>query len=260
MNEKSPQSIITSCPNKITSIQGNYWGHSNNVSARGNKNINTCPPDLDDYTACTEGGSCTSSPVYAELDAEGINHNQIPSSLLINGPSQSISPYTVHNYTEVADAMRMAALGSSTALLPDASYDNAAYLPTANNDQYNNRSNCYSRALACAHLGSAAPLLASSPNHISNLSSPAISNYLTGGRQYRKSKPIYGRQIQRGNIKDHQILDNFSNRYTPGRRHESIYTDFPLHSPQLSTFKVPYSINLREVSKRPLPPVPGVRL
>lgn len=245
----------------MTSIQGNYWRRTNNLKPRDGKNmLNSCAPDLDDYTACTEGGSCTSSPVYAELDAENINHSQIPSSLIITGPSQSVSPYTVHTYTEVADAMRMAALNSSsTALLPDASYDNAAYLPTANGDQYNTRSLRHNRALALAQLGSTTPLLVSSPHHISNSASPPINHYhYTGGRQYRKSRAAYARQYQRGNIiRNNQALNN---RYSLAKRHEGLYTDFPIDSPQLSTFRVPYSFNLREVSKRPLPPLPGVRL
>ncbi len=44
------------------------------------------------------------------------------------------------------------------------------------------------------------------------------------------------------------------------RRSEAVYADFPLDTPSLSSFRVPYSANYRENPKRPLPAVPGVRL
>lgn len=129
VNEKSPQSIITDAPSKKTSIPSKYWRRESKDMRQIAMNGGTMDPntDIDEhYTACTDG-SCTSSPVYAELDAGGVNHSNTPTPLLITGPSQSISPYAVHTYSEVADALRMAALTSSSALLPDASYDNGNF-------------------------------------------------------------------------------------------------------------------------------------
>ncbi|XP_053214016.1 uncharacterized protein LOC128397325 [Panonychus citri] len=277
VNEKSPQSVITNCPTK-TSIPSKYWRRSDDNHCSRDSISDPRIAEIEEYTNIPEGGSCTSSPVYAELDAAGvtINHSQIPSSLLMNGPS----PYAVHTYSEVADAMRMAALGSSTALLPDASYDNVAYLPSSNSDHYQARSLRRQRS-GLGHLGSATPLL---PAHQQVVAGSQL-NYLTGGRPHKKSRPVYSHHTSRINARNQpqqqqlsqqqlqqlqqlqlqqqqqqQIQQDIEPRYMSSRRPEAVYADFPLNSPTLSTFRVPYGTNFRENPKRPLPDVPGVRL
>ncbi|RWS27337.1 hypothetical protein B4U80_05294 [Leptotrombidium deliense] len=264
VNEK-PQSVITDSPSKRTSIPSKYWRRTNDLSQGGRHmtnggNILDRTTEIDEYTGCPEAASCTSSPVYAELDAGGINHAQLATPILITGPSQSISPYAVHTYTEVADAVRMAALGSSSALLPDASYDNAAYLPSSNSDHYHGRSLRRHRASTLAQLGSATPLLAT--HHQINGSPPV--NYLTGGRPHKKPRMPYAHQMTRANIlRSQDELESSPSRHLQSRRLHGLYSDLPLQSqsPTLSTFRLAnIQYNLRDQPKRPLPPVPGVRL
>ncbi|XP_015784624.1 uncharacterized protein LOC107362127 [Tetranychus urticae] len=197
VNEKSPQSVITNCPTN-TSISSKYWRRSdeNRESRVGSRNSREA--DMEDYTNIPGEGSCTSSPVYAELDAAGVNisHSQIPSSLLLNGPS----PYVVHTYSEVADAMRMAALGSSTALLPDTSYDNVAYLPTSNSDHYQGRSLRRQRS-GLGHLGTAAPLLSAHQQMIPG----SQMNFASSGRPHKKPRPVYSHRTSRINVSNHQL-------------------------------------------------------
>ncbi|XP_015783073.1 uncharacterized protein LOC107360866 [Tetranychus urticae] len=275
VNEKSPQSVITSCPTK-TSIPSKYWRRSDENPESRDGRVDSRGADMEEYTNIPDGGSCTSSPVYAELDAAGvtINRSQMPSSLLLNGPS----PYAVHTYSEVADAMRMAALGSSTALLPDASYDNVAYLPSSNSDHYQGRSLRRQRS-GLGHLGSAAPLL---PAHQQMIVGSQM-NFATSGRPHKKPRPVYSHHTSRINARNHQqqlqqqqlqqqqqqlqqqqqpqqIQSEIDVRFMSARRPEAVYADFPLNSPSLSTFRVPYANNFRENPKRPLPAVPGVRL
>lgn len=211
--------------------------------------INPSVSDINNYTGVTDSASCTSSPVYAELDAAGVNHAGIP-AMFIGLPQQSaLNPYVVHTYSEV-DAVRMAALGSS-ALLPDASYDNVAYLPSSHSDHYHTRSLRRQRVSQFAQLGSTTPLL---PNQ-HQINSPV--SYLTSGRVNRKV-PFYG-QTSRPRSRNSQEL--VQTRTLTNRRTDGLYTDLPAHSPSLATFRVPYALNLRESDrKRPLPPVPGVRL
>lgn len=255
VNEKSPQSVITDEPSKKTSIPTKYWRRGINTLGPEGRQVD----ELDPYRACSEA-SCTSSPVYAELDAAGvtITHamaNQNPSVML---GSSSISHYGYGNtYSEVADAVRMAALGSSSALLPDSSYDNAAYLPTAQNDHY---SRSLRRHRSLAHqLGSTTPLLSS--HYVVN-GSPQL-NYLTGTRPHKKPRPIHAQGLPpRANLirmqeelqsthLDHQL------GYGHARRQigHGIYSDIPSH---LTTFRSQYAS--KDNPKRPLPPVPGVRL
>lgn len=256
VNEKSPQSIITDSPTKKTSIPSKYWKRGSNIILNNPDGRRSVEPniDLDPYN---DTASCTSSPVYAELDAAGVNVNHVnaltnQASILIGGPS--ISPYAVCNtYSEVADAVRMAQLGSASALLPDASYDNAAYLPTSNSDHYNSRSlRRAHRAATLAQLGSTTPLL-SSHYHLTN-GSPQL--YLTGYRPHKKPRPLHS-QIPRNNLirMQEELQQTRFDRQTvigTGRRAHGIYTD----SPAMSTFRVPF----KENNRRPLPPVPGVRL
>lgn len=235
-----------------TSISSKYWrrGPTNGLNSGDERtDVST---EMDPYSDAT---SCTSSPVYAELDPTGVTHALAPTPIILNGPS--INPYAVCNtYTEVADAVRMAALGSSSALLPDASYDNAAYLTSINNPNL-----YHSRSLRRAHragtlgqlgaLGSATPLLQS--HYITN-GSPQL-NYLTGGRPQKKARPLHA-QISSRRLHD-DMQSNRLDRHAMRRHHEP-YGELPIHSPALSTFAAPTAF--RDNPKRPLPPVPGVRL
>lgn len=261
VNEKSPQSIITSCPTKV--IPGTYWRRPGSTLTRNNLGSSLMNPratELDGSSgAPVDAESCTSSPVYAELDAAGvdISHSQIPASLLIGPPSQLLSPYVVHTYSEVADAMRMAALGSSTALLPDASYDNVAYLPSSNSDcHYQGRSlRRQQRAAQISQLGSTTPLL--SNQHHQGI--PSSLTYLSSGRMHKKPRPHYVHTTSRANSRNSLTPEIGQARSISSHRSDGLYTDLPVHSPSLTTFRVPYALNFRE-PKRPLPPVPGVRL
>lgn len=250
VNEKSPQSVITDAPSKKTSITSKYWKRGPNHSINGSEERQgtDVSADIDPYS---DAASCTSSPVYAELDAAGVTHAlSIPTPIILSGPS--ISPYAVCNtYSEVADAVRMAALGSSSALLPDASYDNAAYLPSNNSDHARSLRRAH-RAATLAQLGSTTPLL-SSHYHLNG--SPQL-NYLTGGRPHKKPRPLHAQQVPRARMHDDLQSTRFDRHVM--RRNHGIYSDLPVHSPVLSTFRVPHAF--RENPKRPLPPVPGVRL
>lgn len=232
--------------------------------------------DLDEHYACADGGSCTSSPVYAELDGcvthipqgQLLATHTVPLPLMVAGPAQSISPYSVglHTYSEVAEAVRMAALGSSTALLPDACYDNTAYLPSAQQipDHYGTRSlRRGHRAATLAQLGSATPLLTS--HH--HLNQPPTAAYLTSGRVSKKPRPPFAQQLTRGSLQrmhDEIDLQHERPRYASRRQGQGIYSDLSLRqSPSLTTFKSASPFTYRDNPKRPLPPVPhvpGVRL
>ncbi|XP_054153372.1 uncharacterized protein LOC128952064 [Oppia nitens] len=249
VNEKSPQSVIIDEPTKKTSISSKYWKRGPNV---GDDRLGTdVSTDMDPYS---DAASCTSSPVYAELDPAGVTHAlSTPTPIILGG--SSISPYAVCNtYSEVADAVRMAALGSSSALLPDASYDNAAYLPSNNPNQHIYQSRSLRRAHRAAtlgQLGSATPLLRSHYN-LSNPTPQQQLNYLTGGRPQKKPRPFHS-QI---NARSGRLPDDLqSARF---ERH-GIYSDLPTQSPTLTTFRTARHA-LRDNPKRPLPPVPGVRL
>lgn len=280
VNEKSPQSIIMDAPSKKTSIPSKYWRRGSDFTsdngAVGHPMMDCPGQGMDDhYTTCTDGGSCTSSPVYAELDGmvTHIPHGQLvgthhgPVLMASQLATQSISPYSVglHTYSEVAEAVRMAAMGSSSTLLPDSSYDNAAYLPTASvADHYHTRSlRRGHRAATLAQLGSATPLLSTHQMGQGN----AQSVYLTGGRPSKKPRPPFGHHLNRGSTQRmHEELDltldqsHAQPRYASRRTH-GLYSDLPIHhSPSLSTFKSSSPYSYRDNPKRPLPPVPGVRL
>lgn len=235
---------------KKTSISSKYWKRGPNNGINGADDRTDVSTDLDPYS---DAASCTSSPVYAELDPTGVTHAlSTPSPLIMSGPS--ISPYAVCNtYSEVADAVRMAALGSSSALLPDASYDNAAYLPSANNPNiYHSRSlRRAHRAATLGQLGSATPLLQS---HYHLNGSPQL-NYLTGGRPLKKPRPLHSQINTRQRLHDDLQSTRFD-RHAIRRQHDPYGESH--YSPSLSTFGVPNAF--RDNPKRPLPPVPGVRL
>lgn len=304
VNEKSPQSIITDAPSKKTSIPSKYWtrGREMGVNINGSRVLDPSSSLDDQYT---EGGSCTSSPVYAELDGAvpGSRLSLDPSTgvgpVLIAGPSQSMSPYSVgqnphssgqnayssgqnayssgqnayssgqNPYADVPEALRMGIMGSSSALIPDSSYDNAAYLPSALAGHYT-RSLRRGQGITLAHLGSAAPLLSQSYH----LPPQPNMSYLTGGRQSKKPRAPFAQQLARNAMQRMQqdVLNERMDRaaaaaaanprYT-SRRIQALYSDPPIDSPNMSTFKSasPLAHHLRDNNpKRPLPPVPGVRL
>ena len=233
-----------------TSISSKYWKRGPNNAINSSDERTDVSTEMDPYS---DAASCTSSPVYAELDPSGVTHAlAAPMPIILGGPS--INPYAVCNtYSEVADAVRMAALGSSSALLPDASYDNAAYLTSINNPNiYHSRSlRRAHRAATLGQLGSATPLLQS---HYHTNGSPQL-NYLTGGRPQKKARPLHA-QVNSRRLHD-DTHSNRMDRHAMRRQHDP-YGELPVHSPALSTFGVPATF--RDNPKRPLPPVPGVRL
>ena len=205
VNEKTAQSIITNSPSKkSTIIPAKYWKTptSNGINFAHPNNhlmVNEFNSGLIDSTITTEmgeylpeEGSCTSSPVYAELDSN--NHHQINldnmSNLITLNNLNNLNPlanpsvanryksYTMRNYSEIPNAIKisqlnqlnqlnqlsqlnqMSQISSDTALLPDVSYDNEAYLPSSNSD-YHNKSLKRNRQSTLQHskLGSKTPLL-----------------------------------------------------------------------------------------------------
>lgn len=269
VNEKSPQSIITDAPSKKTSIPSKYWtrGRDFGVNMNGTRVLDQSSSLDDPYT---EGGSCTSSPVYAELDGTvpgsrlSLDPSVVGGPILIAGPSQSMQAYSVgqNPYSDVPEALRMGIMGSNATLLPDTSYDNAAYLPSALAGHYT-RSLRRGQGITLAHLGSAAPLLSTHGYH--GVQQPNMS-YLTGGRAMKKPRPPLAQQMVRNAMQRMQqdlINESMARaenpRYT-SRRIQALYSDPPMNSPSLTTFKSASPIGYRENPKRPLPPVPGVRL
>ena len=199
VNEKTPQSIITNSPSKkSTIIPAKYWktptgnGINVNFTHPNNLMVNEFNGALIDGTMTTEmsaylpeEGSCTSSPVYAELESGNhqINLDNMSNLITLNNlnnlnpmnSSQTVryKSYTMRNYSDLP-AMKISQLNqlnqlsqlnqlnqinSDTALLPDTSYDNEAYLPSSNSD-YHNKSLKRNRQLTLGgKLGSKTPLL-----------------------------------------------------------------------------------------------------
>lgn len=284
VNEKSPQSIIMdSCHANKTSIPSKYWRrgggadfsscHMGEASGGNSVRMMNDDPGMSEEQYA-DGGSCTSSPVYAELD--GSVPTAMAGSILVSG--HSISPYAVglKNYPE---ALRMASLapGPVGVVPQDTSYDNAAYLPSATSDLYQSRSLRRSSHRASGQMACAAPLLAPHPQF-----SGVTAAYLTGGRHSRKSsRPTFAQHLARSSIQNRMMMvqDNDPQHHFSGdvlsgdvqrmtrhaaARSQGLYSDLPLHSsPSLSTFKTvsgsPYGYRT-DNPKRPLPPVPGVRL
>lgn len=231
VNEKSPQSIImdaslASLGKKSTiSTTGKYWKRvPNNVSGnvlfmddrRGLRSLGGSSTGISDHPY-SDAASCTSSPVYAELDpaVAGCATNQPMIGPLIRSsfgtPTYGGGGYSSSNtYTEVPEGIghrhrhhldqRHHALSSN--LLSDSStYDNAAYLsassqPFIQSGGYNSRS---LRRLAAQR--SAAINAAAASNQIST---PLLSNqqyppyhpsgnhrhgfFPTGGRPMKKTR------------------------------------------------------------------------
>lgn len=170
VNEKA-QSIITNSPSKkSTIIPAKYWkapnvnginfAHSNNHLMINSHEFNdglidsTMTSEMGEYMQ--DEGSCTSSPVYAEcLDS---NNHQIGldnmSNLITLNNMNNLNPmnvqaryksYTMRNYSEMPNTIKINQLNQlnqlnpDAALLPDVSYDNEAYLPS-NHCDYHNKS------------------------------------------------------------------------------------------------------------------------
>jgi len=295
VNEKSPQSSIivdhhmmSGGVKKVTVtqhgptsvIQSKYWRRGTDFTTDvGGSNSSSSHQALhhqnDNYT---DGSTCTSSPVYAELDAA------------VGGTS--ISPYAVglNTYSElpIPRGGQMMSAGPS-----DSSYDNAAYLTSQAAADHYNRARSLRRGMnivgSSGQLASAAAPL---------LSSSGQQSFLTTGRQGSGKKAVSGRgqvnflhqlaarnSIQRMSqemeslgIIDTTALPGTSGqaRYTSRRTlssHQQLLMDQLNSSPQaasMTTFKSasPYGtyIDRRDSrssssgDKRPLPPVPGVRL
>lgn len=268
VNEKSPQSTIITDSSRKTSIHSKYFrGPSNFPSHSQNLGIDSA---TDHYTE----GSCTSSPVYAELDGPVVGLSASNSAVLITGQS----PYSVglNTYSEIPETLR---IGSSTGLLPETSYDNATYLPSSNINLYQSnslrRSHHHHQAKASAIDGS---LL-----HSDQMLMHAIPHmaYVTTRSNKKSRKNSLAQQLARSSIQRMQDdltmiqqegLISSANEptgrsYPTGsgsrRNQGQVYMDLPAHSPNISTFKSAYgSYNGRNDSskQRPLPPVPGVRL
>ncbi|KAH9420222.1 hypothetical protein DERP_011558 [Dermatophagoides pteronyssinus] len=203
VNEKSPQSIImdaslASLGKKSTiSTTGKYWKRvPNNVSGnilfmedrRGLRSLGGSSTGISDHPY-SDAASCTSSPVYAELDpaVAGCAANQPMISPLIRSsfgtPTYGVGGYSSSNtYTEVPEGIGQRhrhhldhghyALSSN--LLSDSStYDNAAYL-SASSQQFNQSGGYNSRSLRrLAAQRSAAINAAAASNQIST---PLLSN------------------------------------------------------------------------------------
>lgn len=251
VNEKSPQSIITSCSTK-TSIPNKYWRCRDESTGLHHEMVDPRRTDIVEYTNLPYGSSCTSSPVYDELDSARVNLNcsQIPGTLLIRDPS---SPYTAHIYSEVADAMRIAAhLGSPATLLPSESvntnYDYVAYL--TNNDNYNDQSRSYTRRQrsGLTNIASAVPLLPT--EHGSQIIHNSQLNYMTNNQSTRIDLHS---QNQQSKMIPHYIGLNEHNS-------ANIHHLLANSTSSLSNYQVPYSSDNKENPKRPLPAVPGIRL
>lgn len=280
VNEKSPQSIIMDHgTGKKSVIHTKYWRRGSDFTIDATSSVlRPHRPQSDHYGA--DGGSCTSSPVYAELDGLPIGA-QGPGSSHILLAGSSISPYAVgmNTYSELPEnSMRMTNMvsSSSAALLPDSSYDNAAYLPNMHPDQY------ASRSLRRGRTGfSGQPLLHAASSHqqfnaqvIGSPSGPSVTHLTASSRKKnRHQQQNLAHQLARNSVQRMQEIeqiDDLSNersRFT-GRRavasNTQTFGDAAIHSPSMTTFKsaspyASYSDRNRE-SKRPLPPVPGIRL
>ncbi|UXI16579.1 Laminin subunit alpha-1 [Sarcoptes scabiei] len=210
VNEKSSQSIIMDAPlasfgkKSTISTTGKYWKRvPNNVPGnilfmedrKGLRSIGGSSTGNSDHPY-SDGASCTSSPVYAELDPTGACHSPPIIPPPIGTP---FVPYAYSNtYTEVPERMRIAKPMSSTILLSDSStYDNAAYLPASSQQPFfsgtfggvNNYNTRSLRRLAAQR--SAAINAALTNNQIST---PLLSNQqypnqslFTAGRNLRKA-------------------------------------------------------------------------
>lgn len=264
VNEKSPQSTIITDSSRKTSIPSKYWRRAGDFSNH--------PQNLgvDSVTDHYTEGSCTSSPVYAELDGPVVGTSSSNSTVLVTGQS----PYAVglNTYSEIPETLR---IGSSAGLLPDTSYDNATYLPTTNLYQSHSlrRSHAHHQAKPSPVDGS---LLHS--DQMLMHAFPHVA-YVTTRSTKKSRKSSLAHQLARNSIQRMQddltliqqegliaaatAGETSSRNYTGtgSRRNQGqVYMDLPAHSPSISTFKSAYGSYNNRDNKRPLPPVPGVRL
>lgn len=298
VNEKSPQSIImdhTLGKKSINGTAAKYWrrnggpmvsmGPNGKFDASGFGAINlsifiikvlslggssTCISSEHPYS---DAASCTSSPVYAELDASvaGSHHyGHTPSPMI--GP-----PYYHHHhqshpfgnaYSEVPD--NMARNGS---ILSDSTYDhNAAYLSaqppgpfyngtiagTANSRSLRRLAatrSMQTSVMAQNSAGSFTPLLAGHPYHYQPMAAtmtmqqqPASQNgqfhFLTGGRSLAAKKPRHGQQQLHSTPQARSSISssNTGNHYVEhqtnfGGHNGTLISDIePQHHQQLNAF------------------------
>lgn len=389
VNEKSPQSIITSSPCKrnttTTIIPSKYWRTSrcpmdlHSPSQQTPLEQSASTTELDEYnTGCGETASCTSSPVYAELDAhqqitqllqqqqqqqhhqqQMQQHQQFyhhpnqyaqqiseqpsmttqisaaqltqtipfgtnsllntyaePTSNLCVGPTRSnctqirlsgtgsntsnaSATYAVHTYSELPEPVRVNRIVSQAPLLPDVSYDNAAYLPSSTGDHhllnqtqqqlqqshsYQNRSLRRQRSTGNStpnQLGSTTPLLASGVGYYGNT---MHSHMTTGNRSSKKQRSYLMQHLPqqqllnsgrmsiaspatlvalRTDLNESDAVDHqpkYVQTSGRGRLVHEVYNDV---SGGESSPSVGSSRTLSykdQTKNRPLPPVPGVRL
>lgn len=262
VNEKSPQSTIITDSSRKTSIPSKYWRRAGDFTSHS-QNLG-----VDSVTDHYTEGSCTSSPVYAELDGPVVGTSGANSTVLVTGQS----PYAVglNTYSEIPETLR---IGSAAGLLPDTSYDNATYLPTSNLYQ--------SHSLRRSHHQSKPSAVDGSLLHSDQMLMHAFPHvaYVTTRSTKKSRKNSLAQQLARNSIQRmqddltliqqegllHSAAEASGRSYTTtgSRRNQGqMYMDLPAHSPNISTFKSAYgSYNSRDNSKqRPLPPVPGVRL
>lgn len=293
VNEKSPQSIIMDhgTNGKKSVIQTKYWRRGSDFTIDASSSVLHPHRSHSDHYGGdgATGSSCTSSPVYAELDGVPVGAHGPGSSLLITCPGSSISPYAVgmNTYSELPDnSMRMVNIGSSAALLPDSSYDNAAYLPNLNPNQ----EQFGSRSLRRPRTGlSGQPLLHSSGSHhqfnAQVVTSAPVTHLTVGTRKKsRQQQHTLAQQLARSSVQRMQEIDQiddlsgdrtsagaaarFTGRRSSAQSASQTFVDAGMHSPSMTTFKSasPYASYSDRTnrsdrdSKRPLPPVPGIRL
>lgn len=153
----------------------------------------------------SDATSCTSSPVYAELDPSVAGSCNTP-PLIRPGMATSFSPYPFSNtYTEVPDSIRSHHALTSSLLSDSSTYDNAAYLPATSQpflpqNHYTSRSLRRLAAQRAAAMNAAngqlsTPLLAGQPYHPyppTPQQAAGQFHFLTGGRPLKK--PRLGQQ------------------------------------------------------------------
>ena len=242
VNEKSPQSIIMDAPlatlgkKSTISTTGKYWKRiPNNGSGnmffmedrRGLRTFSVSSTGISDHPY-SDATSCTSSPVYAELDPSVAGSCHTP-PLIRPGMATSFSPYAFSNtYTEVPDSVRNHHNMASSLLTDSSTYDNAAYL-SASSQPFLNASNHYtsrslrrlaaqrSAALNAANGQMSTPLLAGHPYQPypppPHQPPPGQFHFLTGGRPLKKPRPGVHHSQQAGNF-TFKYGNNTSNHLT----------------------------------------------
>ncbi|KAJ6217376.1 hypothetical protein RDWZM_008533 [Blomia tropicalis] len=234
VNEKSPQSIIMDAPlcaslvkKSTISTTGKYWkripnqnvtGGSNNIFSMEDRSFRMGLRSMDGTSSISDhpysdAASCTSSPVYAELDPSGVGSCHTPT--LIGPPGSgagsivsSFSPYAFstpsNTYSDVPESLRgnHHHNGLSPAFHTDSStYDNAAYLPASSQAIMGSGVGNYStRSLRRLAAQRAASINASAvgPNQ--------ASIPLLAGHPYHHQPYHY--QAQSGTLHPHQSVGN----------------------------------------------------